>query len=320
MELAGSRILVTGGAGFIGSHLAGRLLDLGASVHIIDNLSTGVQANIPLGAAFHYLDLSSPGFPKTLPAGPFDAVCHLAAQSSGEVSHADPVYDLSVNATSTLLLAHWCQQLAIPRFVYASSMAVYGDVNRLPVSEEHPCQPLSYYGISKLVSEHYIRLAQAKGLPTTVFRMFSVYGPGQNLDNLKQGMVSIYLAYLLKGSPIPVKGSLDRVRDQVYIDDVVDAWVQALLNPAAAGKTYNLGSGHPTRVGELLALLVEAFGGSSEAHRIVREEPTPGDQMAVYADISRIQADLRWTPHTELRDGLTAMVAWAKSLKSAVEA
>lgn len=309
MELAGRRVLVTGGAGFIGSHLARRLVDLSARVTVVDNLSTGIASKLPEGVQFHCLDLASPRFLSKLLEGPFDAVCHLAAQSSGEVSHEDPAHDLLVNTGATLLLTRWCREQAIPRFLYASSMAIYGDVEALPVGEEHPCRPLSYYGVSKLASEHYLRLAQAAGLSTTTFRMFSVYGPGQNLGNLKQGMVSIYMAYLLKGEPILVRGSLGRVRDFVYIDDVVEAWVRALVNPIADGKTYNLGSGTPTSVRELLDSLVEAFGYSPQGYPIQEEGPTPGDQAAIYADVSRIQADLGWAPRTGLREGLASMVA-----------
>jgi len=306
------RILVTGGAGFIGAHLARRLLAAGHAVVVVDNLSTGTRDNVPAGAAFVALDLARPDFLSALPDGTFDAVCHLAAQSSGEVSAEKPLYDLQANAASTLLLSRWCIARGVPRFLYASSMAAYGNVESSPVAETTLCVPLSYYGVSKLTSEHLLRLAARDGLRVTSFRIFSVYGPGQNLGNLKQGMVSIYLAYLLRGVPVPVTGSLQRFRDLVFIDDVVDAWEAALQRPSTPAEVYNLGSGRPTTVRALLAALIAALGLPAD-HPIEELPGSPADQFGLYADVSRAAADLGWRPQTQLEDGLRAMVAWART-------
>ena len=200
------RVLLTGGAGFIGAHLTRRLLQDGHGVTVVDNLSTGKRENIPVGADFIEIDLAQGDCLNFLPTTSFDVVCHLAAQSSGPASAEMPYYDLQANAASTLLLSRWCLQHDVPRFIYASSMAIYGDADALSVCEDAPCLPKSYYGVSKLTSEHILRLASQEGLSVTNLRMFSVYGPGQNLGNLKQGMVSIYLAYLLRGEPVPVTG------------------------------------------------------------------------------------------------------------------
>ena len=310
------RYLVTGGAGFIGSHIARGLLSSGHKVWIVDNLTTGSLENVPPDSTFAQLDLSLPETFDSLPDVPFDAVLHLAAQSSGEVSFEKPVYDLQTNVLGTLLLLHWCYQRGIRRFLYASSMSIYGDVGDEPVSETHPCRPKSFYGIGKHASEHYLRIFSEKGMQTTAFRMFNVYGPGQNLANLKQGMVSIYLAYILKGEPVLVKGSKDRFRDLVYIDDVVDAWVAALDNPIAFGKTYNLGSGQKTFVWQLLEEEIRAFGYDPATYSIQYTEGTPGDQFGIWADISRVKADIGWGPHTTLSAGLSKMVAWAQGLSS----
>ncbi|MGE5832790.1 MAG: NAD-dependent epimerase/dehydratase family protein, partial [Methanomicrobiales archaeon] len=261
-EAAGRKrhLLVTGGAGFIGSHLARRCLSLGHEVTVIDNLATGQRGNVPPGAAFIEGDISDEATLDRIPPGRIDAVLHLAAQSSGEISDERPDLDLRVNTLGTLLLLSFCRRRGIPRFLYASSMAVYGDPPRNPVSEEVPCHPLSFYGISKRASELYIDHFGRAGLATTCFRMFSVYGPGQDLSNLKQGMVSIFLAYLLEGKPIHVKGSGDRFRDFVYIDDVVEAWIRALDQPATYGKVYNLATGVRTLVRELVREEIRAFG------------------------------------------------------------
>ncbi|MBI5032980.1 MAG: NAD-dependent epimerase/dehydratase family protein [Chloroflexi bacterium] len=306
------RILVTGGAGFIGSHLARRLLEQGHAVCVVDNLSTGKRENVPAQAEFIELDLARADFLRSLPQSKFDGVCHLAAQSSGPASAEMPYYDLQVNAASTLLLSRWCLENRVPRFLYASSMAIYGNATTLPVCEDTPCLPVSYYGVSKLTSENLLCLAANEGLRVTNLRMFSVYGPGQNLGNLKQGMVSIYLAYLLRGVEVPVTGSFERFRDFVYIDDIIDAWLRALSLPETPTSTYNLGSGKPTTVRVLLLALLNAL--NLPADYPIKELPgAASDQFGLYADITRARNDLGWIPRTELSDGLRAMVEWART-------
>jgi UDP-glucose 4-epimerase len=303
---------VTGGAGFIGSHLARRLIAEGHRVAVVDNLSSGLRENVPPQAEFVELDLGRADCLEFLPSGDFDAVCHLAAQSSGPASADMPYLDLQVNAASTLQLSRWCLARRVPRFLYASSMAVYGNPPASPVGEDGPCEPVSYYGVSKLTSEHLLRLAAREGLNVTSFRMFSVYGPGQNLGNLRQGMVSIFLAYLMRGVEVPVTGSLNRFRDFVYIDDVIEAWLRALTLPATPAATYNLGSGHPTTVRELLAALLQAM--QLPADYPIRELPgSASDQFGLYADIGRAQTDLGWLPRIMMSEALDRMAAWAKT-------
>jgi UDP-glucose 4-epimerase len=253
--------------------------------------------------------MSQPDFVSELPTG-IDAVCHLAAQSAGAVSAEKPYYDLQANAGSTLLLSRWCLAKGVRRLVYASSMAVYGNVAHSPVGEDTPCVPLSYYGASKLTSEHLLRLAAREGLSVTCFRIFTAYGPEQDLGNLKQGMVSIYLAYLLKGVPIPVTGSLGRFRDLIYIDDVVEAWQRAVERPGTPCQVYNLGTGRPTSVRELLEALKRAFELPAD-YPVEEMRGQPSDQFGLYADVSRLERDLGWRPVTTLDDGLRKMVAWA---------
>jgi UDP-glucose 4-epimerase len=305
-------ILITGGAGFIGSHLAKRLLSDGHSVTIIDNLATGSKKNVLPEATFIKADLCNKNVLKKIPSKEYDAVLHLAAQSSGEVSNEQPEHDLKVNTLSTLQLLKWCKDSGIPRFMYASSMAVYGDTAHSPVAENDPCQPLSFYGISKFSSEQYVQHFSNEGLDTTCFRMFSVYGPGQNITNMKQGMVSIFLAYLLKGEPIWVKGSGDRFRDFIFVDDVVNAWCSSLDSPRTFGKIYNLATGKKTLVRELVEKEIRAFGSEPAAYPVKYEGHTPADQFGLYADISRLREDLAWEPAVSLDAGLKQMFAWAK--------
>ncbi len=305
-------LLVTGGAGFIGSHIAQRLLLDGHRVTVVDNLSTGFTHNVPRGAELLRLDISRPGLAEKLPDERFDGVLHLAAQSSGQISHERPETDLLANVFGTVQLLEWAHARGIPRFLYSSSMAVYGLTEEMPVREDMSFTPHSFYGINKLASEHYLAHFQHLGMSTTAFRMFNVYGPGQNLANMKQGMVSIYLAYLLKNERLVVRGSPERFRDFVYVGDVAAAWVTALTSPAADGRVYNVGSGKATLVRELIADLMRAFGYDAATYPIEYGDPTPGDQFGVYADISRIRSELGWEPQVSLAEGLARMVEWAR--------
>ncbi len=310
------KYLVTGGAGFIGSAIANRLVSKGHQVYILDNLLTGFASNVPKGAEFLEHDISDRSTFNRLPDIRFDAVFHLAAQSSGEISHEEPAYDLLTNTLGTLLLLRWCRDHSVKRFLYASSMGIYGDVPDMPVSEDRCCLPLSFYGITKQASENYIRYFSSNGMQTTVFRMFNVYGPGQNLSNMKQGMVSIYVAYVLRGEPIVVKGPRDRFRDFIYIDDVVEGWLQSLDAHQTSGKTYNLATGTRTKVHDLIESLLRAFGQEHEAYPIQYADGTPGDQFGIYADVSRLQRDLGWQPRVALDEGLRRMVQWARHIAS----
>ena len=251
-------VLVTGGAGFIGSRIAASLIADGHRVVVADDLSTGYRENVPAEATFVPSDLSREEGIAVLPDRPYGAILHLAGQSSGEKSFDDPARDFDANARSTLLLADWALQREIPALLHASSMGVYGNAGVAPVAEDAPTRPLSWYGASKLAAERVLEAAAAQGLRTVSFRMFNVYGRGQDLENMKQGMVSIYLAYLLRGEPVLVKGALDRVRDFVHVDDVVEAWRLALEKPLSG--PFNLGTGVGTTVGDLLAGLFEAIG------------------------------------------------------------
>ena len=308
------KYLVTGGGGFIGSHIAYHLLERGHDVVVVDNLATGQQENVPPEAKLVNTDISCPEGLELLPEDHYDAVFHLAAQSSGEISHEDPVHDLNTNALGTLLLLEWCRRNEVPRFLFASSMAVYGLTDQMPVRENQSLEPHSFYGISKLAAEQYVRHYAHLGMQTTILRMFNVYGPGQNLTNLKQGMVSIYLAFLIQEEPVLVRGSLDRFRDFIYIDDVVDAWLACLDNPASHGRVYNLGSGRQTFVRELLPELIRAWGHDPSTYPVEQGEGTPGDQFGIYGDIAALCNEIGWQPNVDLTEGLRRMATWARKM------
>jgi UDP-glucose 4-epimerase len=282
------------------------LIARGHGVVVADNLSTGNLANVPPQAQFVQMDLGDRADYARLNGTTFDAVFHLAAQSSGEASFVDPWNDFNSHATATFLLLDLCRRRGVNRFLYGSSMAVYGEPQYLPVDELHPTNPKTFYAAGKLAAESYVRLHSTLGFATTIFRMFSVYGPNQNLANRMQGMASIYLSFILESKPILVKGAKDRFRDLIYIDDVVQAWLLAWENANAFGKTYNLGTGRKTTVEELLRGLIGSFGRSD--YPVEYAANTPGDQHGMVARIDKLRNELGWSPAVELSTGISRMV------------
>jgi UDP-glucose 4-epimerase len=301
------KVLITGGAGFIGSWLARKILSHGHQVIVVDNLSTGKKENIPDGAEFIYLDLSDGNNLRELPQG-VDIVYHLASQASGEVSFEDPVRDLRSNSLATLALLRWAKENSVGKFIFSSTMGVYKDNLGSPADETSLICPKSFYGVNKQASEGFLRIFSEEGLRTTVLRFFNVYGPGQNMENLKQGMISIYMAYIAQRKPILVKGPLDRFRDFVFVDDVVDALI-AVQSPLADGKTYNVCTGRTTTVKEVLDIIIKAFGSDPDTYPIVLLERTPRDIDGSYGNYGKIMSDLGWQPTVSLEEGIRKMAA-----------
>jgi UDP-glucose 4-epimerase len=301
------KILVTGVAGFIGSFVASRFITEGYSVVGVDDLSSGRIENIPEDIEFIECDLSHPSVISKLPSD-CSKILHLAGQSSGEISFDNPVADLEKNTISTLNLIRYAIENRVERLVYASSMSVYGASGSEPVAESQLCSPLSCYGVGKLSAESYLRVYSDK-LPFVVLRMFNVYGPGQDMSNLRQGMVSIYLAQALNNGRIEVKGSVDRFRDFVFIDDVVEAWYRAATYSSAIGKVLNIGTGVKTPVSALLELVCQLVPGS-EFHV---NGATPGDQDGIFADTTRLRACLDLHSFISLDVGMRKFVNWARN-------
>jgi UDP-glucose 4-epimerase len=309
------KALVTGGAGFIGSHLSRRLLKEGWDVVIADNLSSGQERNVPKEAEFKRLDLTQEEVIDQLPANGVDAVFHLASHVGQELSFERPLYDIQANAFSTMLLLKWCQEKKVKHFIFASSMNVYGDPPELPVTETTLVQPPSPYAVGKIASEYLCRIYQNFGIHSTSLRLFNVYGPGQDMKNMKQGMVSIFMTFVAQGKPILVRGAKDRFRDFIFVDDVVDAFVRC-LDPRASGKVYNIATGRKTHVWQLLDEIVKAFGHKPGIYPITFGDSTPRDQFGVWGDSSLIQKDLGWKSTISLEKGIPEMVSWVKTLKS----
>jgi UDP-glucose 4-epimerase len=196
--------------------------------------------------------------------------------------------------------------------IYASTMSVYGVKPEHPVKEDETTFPQSFYGVGKLASEHYLRIYEQYGINSTAIRLFNVYGPGQNMANLRQGMVSIFMAQMLKDNKIHIKGSGDRFRDLIYIDDVIDAFLATLDNPDSVGKALNIGTGVKTTVNELLDVMIQLHGSEVKCHF---EGATAGDIHGIYADISLARECLGFSPKYSLNEGLKKMYEWAANNK-----
>ena len=304
------KVLVTGGAGFIGSHLAKKLLIEGHEVVVVDDLSNGYIKNIPKGAEFIKLDLSDTRIYDKLPKD-IDIVYHLASQASGEASCDNPIYDLKVNSLATLALLQWSKEYGIKKFIFTSSMGVYADNLDCQVNENSSIEPKSFYGVNKLSSEEFIRIYTEEGLNTTIFRLFNVYGPGQNMVNLKQGMVSIYLSYVLNQKPVCVKGPLDRTRDFTYIDDVINALYLGMFDNRSDNGVFNVCTGRELSVKDVLKKIFITMGVESD-YQVDIYPRTPRDIDHSCGDNSLIKSALSWEPIVKFENGLEMMSKWAK--------
>ena len=307
------KILITGVAGFIGSHIAKRFVDEGYEVVGIDDLSNGKEENVPLGINFIKGDLANIEIINSIPKD-CKKILHLAGQSSGEISFDDPISDLQRNTISTLNLIFYGISNNVERIVYASSMSVYGTVPDEAIDESHETVPLSCYGVSKLASEGYLKVYQKK-LPFVSMRMFNVYGPGQDMNNLRQGMVSIYLSQALRLGKITVKGNTSRYRDLVYIDDVVEAWFRAATYEAAKNQVINLGTGVKTTVESILNEICTVV----KSTEYVVEDPTPGDQNGIYAENSKLRNILKINTFVTPFQGIPIFTEWARSVSESLK-
>jgi UDP-glucose 4-epimerase len=306
-----STILVTGAAGFIGAAVAKRLLEEGYEVVTIDNLSSGFKGSIPKGVEFYRGNCQDKRIIDQLDKYSFEAIFHIAGQSSGEISFDDPVYDLQTNAQSTLLLLKLALKTGCKKFIYASTMSVYGDKPDAPVQEDTILATKSFYGVGKIASEHYLRIYAEYGINSTALRLFNVYGPGQNMENLRQGMVSIFLAQAISDRHIHVKGSKDRYRDFIYIDDVVSAFMSAYNRQLIGYNKCNISTGVKTNIESLIETLV-----SNLPYEVSVEYKggTPGDQFGITGHIEEAERLLGWAPKYTLEEGLSKMVKWAQNI------
>jgi UDP-glucose 4-epimerase len=298
--------------------MAGRLLQLGNAVTIIDDLSTGSRDNVPTRAEFILGDVANPRDLRRAFAQPLDAVFHIAGQASTIKSFHDPDDDLRVNLHGTIDVVRHCLEFRVPRMLYASSMTVYGHPLQIPTPETELCKPISYYGISKYAAERFVHATASRPdlqspFNVTSFRMFNVYGEGQSLTNPYQGVMAIFIGQVLRGEPITIHSDGEQSRDFVHIDDVVDAWLAALDNPAAHNETFNLGEGINRSINRLVAETLRSVGKDWNAYPIAYGPERPGDQRHMAADISKIRRVLKWSPRVKFEDGMQRVVDWARA-------
>jgi UDP-glucose 4-epimerase len=307
-----SRALVTGGAGFIGSHIVDRLLKEGCEVTVIDDLSTGKPQNLAHHQGereFHLIQGDIRNFSSVKDAvKDVDAVFHEAAIVSVPLSVEDPIGTNDVNVVGTLNVLKACLNSDVKRFIYGSSTAIYGDAEKLPIKDDSLPQPTSPYGASKLAAESYANaFYKVYGLETVCLRYFNVYGPRQAYGPYS-GVMTIFINRILGGRPLIIYGDGEQTRDFVNAKDIIEANMLALERNNAAGQVFNIATGVATTVNQLAKLLQEVMGKTEL--KVVHEDPRKGDIRHNYADISKARKILGYSPKVSLRDGLTQLVEW----------
>jgi UDP-glucose 4-epimerase len=296
------RVLLTGGAGFIGSHVAGDLLGRGHEVAVVDDLSAGRRENIPGGAQFYEADIRS-GCGEIFEAFEPEVLCHQAAQMDVRRSVREPDFDAEVNILGTVRLLQNCAEYGVGKVVFASTGgAIYGEQQLLPAPEDHPLNPLSPYGVSKLACERYMYYYHVQfGLPYVALRYANVYGPGQDPHG-EAGVVAIFCGNLAQGKTSTINGGGEQTRDYVYVGDVARANVLALESQVPSG-AYNIGTGVETSVNRLYDLLREI-----SARELPPEHgpSKPGEQLRSCVDPSLAGRTFDWYAQTEIHAGLEA--------------
>lgn len=298
------KIAVTGGAGFIASHIADAYLSLGHDVVIIDNLSTGKRENIPVNARFIEMDVNDPGIPELFMEEKFDIVNHHAAQMDVRVSVQDPTYDARINILGGINIYESALRSGVKKIIFASSGGtVYGEQEYFPADERHPTKPISPYGIAKLSNEQYLYYyAHVHGLPSVAFRYANIYGPRQNPHG-EAGVIAIFAQKLLRGEQPVINGDGLQTRDYVYVGDVVAANILA-LQPQMIG-AYNIGTGIETDVNTLFGHLRDLTQSNCEEQHAPAKQ---GEQLRSVLSHERIFASFGWTPKMDLVEGLSKTV------------
>jgi UDP-glucose 4-epimerase len=294
------RIVVTGGAGFIASHIVDAYLERGHEVHIVDDLSTGQSINVNPRADLHEVDIADPKAARLIERIKPDALSHHAAQMDVRHSVADPGFDARVNIIGFINLLEACKNCAVKKVMFASSGgAVYGEQDVFPAAEDHPTRPASPYGVSKRAGELYLSYyQQAFGLPYIALRYANIYGPRQSAKG-EAGVVAIFLSLLLTGKTPVINGDGGQTRDYVYVGDVVAANVAALDSRFVGA--VNIGTGVETDVVMIFDHLRRAVGSQIEA---VHGPAKPGEQRRSCLDARLAAQVLGWRPQTTLADGL----------------
>ena len=305
------KVLVTGGAGFIGSHVSDQLIAAGHQVVIVDNLSTGRVSNLNPRAVFYEMDIRSPELRKVFEQERPEVISHHAAQMDVRRSVADPIFDAEVNILGSIKLAQLAIEFGVRKFIHISSGgAAYGEPVYMPCDENHPVQPLSPYGASKYTFELYLYIfKETAGLDYTVLRYPNVYGPRQDPHG-EAGVVAIFIGQMLHGRPVTIFGTGEQVRDFVYVADCARANLLALEK--GGGRVYNLASGVGISINQVFEAL-KAITGYPEAARYAPAKS--GETFRIFLDAARAQQELGWQQTLDLTAGLQQTVEYFRQVE-----
>lgn len=301
------KVLVTGGAGFAGSHIADEFVAAGHEVVVVDNLVNGDTGNIHPQAKFVEMDITAPEIHGLIEREGIEAIVHQAAQIKVPISIQDPQYDAQVNIMGTIHLLEAARKFGLKKFVFAGSAASYGMPEYLPIDEKHPLNPMSFYGLSKKVDEEYIRMyGDLFGVPYVTLRYANIFGPRQGASG-EGGVISIFMNQMLKGEQVTIEGDGGATRDYIYIGDVAQCVVKATESDIQG--TFNVSTERQVSVNELFAAMKRATG--------YEKEPFHGPARVgdIYHSVmanGKIAEALNWRPETSLEDGLAKTVAWGR--------
>jgi UDP-glucose 4-epimerase len=303
------KILVTGGAGFAGSHIVDAFVEAGHDVVVVDNLVTGSKDNLNPKAVFYEMDINDPKLFDVIEGEKIEAISHQAAQIKVPLSIKDPMLDAKVNIMGTIHLLEAVRKFGIQKFIFAASAAMYGMPEYLPLDEQHPLKPLSFYGLSKKVDEEYIRMyGELYGVNYTILRYANIYGPRQGRFG-EGGVVSIFLEQMIKGEQVTIEGDGGATRDYIYIGDVAEANLIALTSDK--NLTVNISTSTEVSVNELYRMMKELTGYAKEA---VHGPARVGDIYRSTMSNKLAVAKLGWQPKTSLEEGLKKTIEWGRSV------
>lgn len=307
-----AKCLVTGGAGFIGSHVVDRLVNEGHEVVVVDNLVSGKKENVNPRANFYQMDITSPELKEVFKAERPRYVNHHAAQIDVRKSVTDPLFDAQVNVIGTINLLEYCRAYKVDRIIFASSGgAIYGDPKYLPADEEHPIAPISPYGLTKFIGEQYLRMySSICGLRYVTLRYGNVYGPRQDPFG-EAGVIAIFVGKMLQKEQPTIFGTGEQIRDYVYVGDIVDANLQAL--EAKENLVVNIGTGAGTSVNQLFQMLKDQLKLNLEP---IYDSPRAGELEEIYLDAAHAKAKLVWSSKTNLVEGLDKTIAFFRGEKA----
>ncbi len=304
------KILVTGGAGFVGSHIVDSLVSEGRDIIVLDDLSAGKREHVNKKAKFYKADLNDARLEKIFQKEKIDVVIHQAAQVNVRTSLSDPAFDAKVNISGSLNLLECCKG-RIEKFIYASSGgAVYGEPKYLPVDEEHPIKPLSPYGASKYIAEKYLQVYnEIYGLDYAVLRYGNVYGPRQSGEG-EAGVVAIFINEMLRGERPTINGDGTQTRDFVYVSDVARANLLAVEK--SKNEVYNIGTGKETSVNEIFGTIKKILKKDIKPRYA---PPVKGEVRRIYLNVEKAERKLGWKPEVKLEEGIKKLLEYMRQKK-----